>query len=189
MTTLVGKASDGGTMTGAQLPLQPGQTTTLSYTATAKPGTQAVSFGIVGSNPNGEQQGKSCSAVYTGDVENGQIASTDGLRVDNQATNDDVRYTFHSTDPSKVSFEITNSGDAPLQNVTATSPSGEVTGGKTTLQPGESTWFSIEVEPKSGVHTVPVSFTGTDATGMTTTAQESFDYTLCTCATSTAPQA
>jgi hypothetical protein len=189
ITTLVGKASDGGTMTGAQLPLAPGKTTTLTYTTTAKPGTQATSFGIVGSNTNGEQQGKTCSAVYTGDVENGEIATTGGLKVDNQATNDDVRYTFHSTDPSKVSFQVTNNGDAPLQGITAASPAGQVTGGKATLQPGESTWFTIQIEPKSGINTVPVNFTGTDSTGKVTTAQEKFEYTLCTCATPTAPQA
>ncbi|GGO90478.1 hypothetical protein GCM10011584_22340 [Nocardioides phosphati] len=187
LTTLVGKASDGGTMTGARLPLAPGQTTTLTYTTTAKPGTQALSFGIVGSNPNGQQQGKTCSAVYTGDVQNGEIATTGALEVDDQPTNDAVRYTFHSTDVSKLDVQVTNHGDAPLQNITATSPTGPVTGGKTTLQPGESTWYSIQIAPKSGINTVPVTFTGTDPTGKVTTAQERFEYTLCTCAATTAP--
>lgn len=189
ITTLVGKASDGGTLTGGRLPLRPGQTTTLTYTTTAKPGAQSVTFSIVGSNPNGQQQGKSCSAVYTGDVEHGEIASTDGLLVDGKATNDDVRYSFHSTDPAKVSFQVTNSGDAPLRKVTASSPAGQVTGGKATLQPGESTWFTVVIQPRSGLNTVPISFTGTDASGRTTTAKESFDYTLCTCASPATPEA
>ncbi|TCJ20931.1 hypothetical protein, partial [Nocardioides jejuensis] len=189
INTLVGKASDGGTMTGAKLPLAPGQTTTLTYTTTAKPGTQSVSFGVVGSNPNGQQQGKTCSAVYTGDVANGQIAKTGAIEVNDQPTSDTTRYTFHTTDVSKLDVQVTNHGDAPLQNITATSPAGAVTGGKTTLQPGESTWFSVPVKPESGINAVPVNFTGTDPTGKVTTAQEKFEYTLCTCTSAPAPQA
>jgi hypothetical protein len=184
ITTLAGKASDGGTMTGAQLPLAPGATTTLTYTTTAKPGTQSTSFGVVGSNPNGQQQGKSCSAVYTGDVKNGEVATTNQFRVNNQPTSGDATYTFTSTDPSAISVQVTNRGTAPLTNVTGSSPAGAVTGGKTSLAPGESTWFTIPVQPKSGVTTVPFNFTGTDATGKKTTSTESFKYTLCTCGAS-----
>jgi hypothetical protein len=184
ITTLVGKASDGGTMSGAQLPLAPGATTTLTYTTAAKPGTQSTSFGVVGSNPNGQQQGKSCSAVYTGEVKNGEVATTNQFRVNNQPASGDATYTFTSTNPSTIAVQVTNRGTAPLTKVTGTSPAGSVSGGKTTLAPGESTWFSIPVQPKSGLTTVPFNFTGTDATGKTTTTTESFKYTLCTCGAS-----
>jgi hypothetical protein len=184
ITTLVGKASDGGTMSGAQLPLAPGASTTLTYTTAAKPGTQSTSFGIVGSNPNGEQQGKSCSAVYTGEVKNGEVATTNQFRVNNQPASGDATYTFTSTNPSTIAVQVTNKGTAPLTNVTGTSPAGSVTGGKTSLAPGESTWFNIPVQPKSGLTTVPFNFTGTDAAGKTTTTTESFKYTLCTCGAS-----
>ena len=184
ITTLVGRASDGGTMTGGQLPLQPGQTTTLTYTTTAKAGTQSLSFGIVGSNPNGQQMGKTCSAVYTGEAQNGEIGTTNQFKVNNQPASGDATYTFTSTDRSTISVQVTNRGSAPLENITATSPAGAVTGGKTSLAPGESTWFTTTVDPKTGVTTVPFHFTGTDRTGKTTTATESFRYTLCTCGAS-----
>ncbi|GAB4001748.1 hypothetical protein [Nocardioides ultimimeridianus] len=182
LTRLSGTTSDGTTMVAPAGALQPGRTAYLTYTVPAQTGMHAVGFNIVGSNANGQQMAKTCGASYTGVAPTaGQVVAGNGVTVNNQPVSSGVRYTFGSTSPAKVGFQVTNTGDAPIRTLTATSPNGHVTCAKTSLQPGESTTCSVSISPQSGLNQVKVDFAGVDVNGRTTTSTKSMDYTLCTC--------
>ena len=182
LTGLSGTTSDGTTMVAPAGAVRPGQTVYLTYTAPAQTGLHTVGFNIVGSNANGQQMAKTCGASYTGVAPAaGQVVAGNAVTVNNQPVNSGVRYTFGSTAPAQVGFQVTNTGDAPIRTLTATSPNGHVSCAKGTLQPGESTSCSVSISPQSGLNQVKVNFAGVDANGRTTTSTKSLDYTLCTC--------
>ncbi|GAB2980151.1 hypothetical protein GCM10027076_17550 [Nocardioides montaniterrae] len=182
LTHLSGITSDGGHMTTPVGAVQPGQTAYLTYTVPAGTGLNSVGFNIVASNENGQQMAKTCAASYTGEAPAaGKIAAGSSVSVNGQAANPVVRYTFHSTAPAKVAFQVTNTGNAPIRTLTATSPNGSVSCAKSSLQPGESTTCTVGIAPQSGQNRVKVDFTGVDVNGNTTTSTKSLDYTLCTC--------
>mgnify|MGYP006191604651 FL=1 len=107
--------------------IQPGAKGTCTITMPAASGTNQVSFNITVISENGTQMARACSATYTAKADGaGDVAASGDVEVNGQRVTKGTSFRLTSTNPATLKTTVTNKGNAPITNLSAQSPSGNV---------------------------------------------------------------
>jgi len=160
---LQGSAGDDA-LTCESTDLAPGESTTCSATVDAQSGDQSLPLEVTAADSDGDDVSDTTTANYQGEQPgSGTTEVTIGEpTVNGRPAGSGSGPAVTKGQPATVAVPITNTGDTTVEDVSGSTPDGELTCTDTSLAPGESTVCRGTIVAESGSQELPVTVVATD---------------------------
>ncbi|HZX02687.1 hypothetical protein, partial [Kribbella sp.] len=162
VTNLQGTSST-GTMTCGKSTLNPGESTTCTTTYTATPGNKTVQYAVTGTS--GTTPIKTVGTIYyQGQTPTPGKVTTGTPTINGKPAGQRPGPRVDPGQPATVTVPVSNTGNTPVTNLKGTSNAGQLTCGRATLNPGESTTCTATYTATPGNQGIQYAVTGTSGT-------------------------
>ncbi|WP_427886973.1 hypothetical protein ACQHIV_29060 [Kribbella sp. GL6] len=162
VTNLKGTSSS-GQMSCGKSALKPGESTTCTLTTTSTPGNQGIQYAVTGDSGS-TPIATTGTVYYQGKKPTAGTVTPGTPTINGKPAGQKPGPNVKPGDKTTVSVPVSNTGGTTVNGLTATTPRGAMTCGKTSLQPGESTTCSMSTTAGQGSQNIPYVVNGTSGT-------------------------
>jgi hypothetical protein len=156
--------------------IQPGATSVCKVRVPAQSGNVKMSMNIIATSADGQQMTKLCNVYYDAQQKAPKVAFTGKVLFNGQSVQAASQSPISTTEPSTLTFEVTNKGNAAITSLNGTSTMGKVTCASQRIEPGQTTTCTATFTPKQGENAMTIKVTGRDQAGTGSSAWFRFCY-------------
>ncbi|NGN95076.1 hypothetical protein G5C66_20350, partial [Nocardioides sp. KC13] len=157
--------------------IQPGATSVCQVRVPAQSGNVKMSMNIIVTSADGQQMTKLCNIYYNAQQKAAKVAFTGKVLFNGQSVQAASQAPISTNDPSTLTFEVTNRGNAAITSMSGYSSVGQMTCASQRLEPGQTTTCTVTFTPKKGENAVNIKMTARDQAGNASGASFRFCYT------------
>ncbi|WP_177191566.1 hypothetical protein, partial [Nocardioides luteus] len=156
--------------------IQPGATSVCKVRVPAQSGNVKMSMNIIAASADGQQMTKLCSVYYNAQQKAPKVAFTGKMLFNGQSVQAASQSPISTNEPSTLTFEVTNKGNAATTSLNGTSTMGNVACASQRLEPGQTTTCTATFTPKQGENAMTIKVTGRNQAGTGSSAWFRFCY-------------